>query len=78
MCQPLPAALLHVLSVWILHIRSHTYKILDAALVPFTQAVFPAGYRFHPDDHKHCAHYTRYCFAEKVARTEPHKTCEVL
>lgn len=39
--------------------------ILDAALVPFTQAVLPAEYRFQQNNnHKHCAHYTNDYFAE--------------
>ena len=38
-------------------------KILDAALLPFTQEVFPSGYRFQQDDDpKHCANFTRDYF----------------
>ena len=34
-------------------------KILDTALLPFVQDVFPSGYRFQQDnDLKHCAHFT--------------------
>ena len=41
-------------------------KILDAGLLPFTQAVFSDGYRLQQDnDPKHCANYTKNYFAEK-------------
>ena len=40
-------------------------QILDAALLPFRQEVFPSGFRFQQDnDPKHCAHFTRDYFAK--------------